>query len=168
MMGRGSTPVSATRPANTETTLATSGLSASATPWTWARVRSAVTFNFDALGGEFADQRQGRLALGVGDGNLDVDVFLPVADFECLPPHVWEIVGKDLEGNGFVGDDLQHGPGEGLVVGDADFFHEGRVGGQALDVRFFVERDDALAVRTVGENFDGEINQQIRAHRGRG
>ena len=46
MSGTGSTPVSAMRPAKTETTEGTAGLSASATPATCLSVRIAVMFSF--------------------------------------------------------------------------------------------------------------------------
>ncbi len=120
----------------------------------------------DPVRRQFLDQRQRGLAPGVRDGNLDVNVLLPVADFQRLPAHLGELVGEHLEGDRLVRDDFEHALGERLVVGDADLFHQGRVGGQPLDVRLSVEVDDALAVRAVGENFDGEIDQQIGAHKG--
>ena len=166
MSGSGSTPVSAMRPANTDTTEGTAGLSASATPCTCSRVSRAVTLSLTPLGGQFLDERQRGFAPGVGDGNLDVDVFLPVADFQALAAHLVELVAEHLEGDRLVLDHFEQPLGEGLVVGDADLFHQGGIGGQPLDERFAVQVEDALAVGAVGEDFNGKIRQQFGAHEG--
>ena len=111
---------------------------------------------FHAEETELFDEREARLTLGVGDRNLRVDVGGPRGDFQGLALHVYDVVGEDLEGNGFGGDGLEDVFGEGFVVFDAGFFHQRGVGGQALDVRLGVEFEDAGFVGTVGVQLDFE------------
>ena len=98
-----------------------------------------------------------RLAAGVGDRNLDVDVRPPRRDLPRLPLHFVEFVGEDLERDGPVGDRFEDLAREAAVVADARLAHEGRVGGEAFDERLAVHLQHAGFVRPVGKQLHLQI-----------
>ena len=73
------------------------GASASPTARTWSSVKIAVTLSTRPRCDRRLDQRAGELALGIGDGNLDVDVLAPGRDLARLLLHLVEVVGEHLE-----------------------------------------------------------------------
>jgi hypothetical protein len=157
MIGMGSTPVSAMRPAKMETTDGDGGIQRLRDPAHLFQGEHGGDVQLHARGGEFADEREGGFRAGVGDGDLDVDVPAPAGDFQRLALHLGKLVGKDLEGDGLGRDGLQDVLGEGLVIRDARLVHQGRVRGQALDVGLGVEGKDAGLVGAVGIDPDLEV-----------
>ena len=69
-----------------------------------------------AFAGQFPDQRQGRFAARVGDGNLDINIFPPAVDFQRLPFHFRKFVGENFKRNRLLGDALQNVARERLEI----------------------------------------------------
>jgi hypothetical protein len=114
-----------------------------------------VQFHFGA--GKALNERAARFGLAIGDGDLHVDVLAPGGDFVGLAFHFGEVVGKDLEGNGFVGDDFEDVFGESAVVRDSGLAHEGGVGGEAGDVGLAGHFEHAGFVGAIGEDLDSKF-----------
>src|SRR5262249_18295301 len=116
-----------------------------------------------AFGRERADELAGGLPLGVGDWNLNVDVWPPGRDRARLLGHAREVVGKDFERDRPVRDRGQNLARERLVIADPSLSHQRRIGGEALDHGVFRHLDDALIVGTIGKNLDLEIGDPAHA-----
>ena len=118
----------------------------------------------DAGGGKAGEQRTGKLALGVGDRNLDIDVAAPGGDLARLPFHGRKIVGEHLEGNRAIGNESQHFQREFLVIADSGLPHQGRICRKALDDRLRGGFFDALKVSPVSEDFYVQLVNRRRCH----
>ena len=76
-IGIGSTPVSAMRPAKTETTDGHGGVERLGDAADLGEREERGDVELHAVGGEFLDEREAGFADGVGDGNLGVNVGCP-------------------------------------------------------------------------------------------
>jgi len=87
---------------------------------------------------------------------LDVNVRSPGRDLERLPLHLVEIVGKHLERDRPIRNDLQNLQRKGLIVNDPSLAHECRIGREALDPGLCGQTLYGFKVGAVGENLDLE------------
>jgi len=140
MIGIGSTPVSATRPANTEMI---AGVFASS--------RAGGDVEGNARLRQALDHGAGEFPLRVGDRDLDVDVPAPGGDLPRLHFHLAEIVGENFERDRPVRNRREHVARKGLVIGDSRLLHQRRVGGEPFDHRIRRHFPHAGEVRAIGE-----------------
>src|SRR5262249_42930936 len=108
----------------------------------------------DAGIGERRDHRPGEGAFGGGDRDFHVHVRRPGSDDAALRDHLVEIVGEHFKRDRTVRYRFDQFAGEGLVIVDAGLTHQGRVGGETLDQRVLVQRQNAVQVGAIGENLD--------------
>ncbi len=93
----------------------------------------------------------------IGHGNLHVDVGAPGRDGPRLARHFIEVIGKDLERNGSIGNRGQNLAPERLVIGHPGLSCETRVGRETLHQRIAAQLHDTVEISTISKNLDPEL-----------